>query len=197
MIIAITGHTAGIGKAIYETLSVLGHTVVGLSRTNGYDITDYTRIVEKIINSKADIFINNAYAPIYQTKLIDEVYQQWALSNKLILNIGSCAALISSKNPDYHSEYTAEKRAQKDMCTNINRLYRNGSYKNHLCRVTNINLHYVRTEFPTKHNKKLHPNLEPNEVAELINLIINQFKNKLTIEEMTVHSTRRPPNETI
>ncbi len=60
MKIAITGHTKGIGKALYNYFSEIGHEVIGMSRSNGYDITlNPDKILEQI--SSCDLFINNAY----------------------------------------------------------------------------------------------------------------------------------------
>ena len=35
----ITGHTAGVGKAMYEHFQAKGWEVIGMSRANGYDIS--------------------------------------------------------------------------------------------------------------------------------------------------------------
>ena len=37
--IAITGHTKGIGKAIADLYSKKNYEVIGLSRSNGYDMS--------------------------------------------------------------------------------------------------------------------------------------------------------------
>lgn len=59
MKIAITGHTSGIGKCLFENLSQ-EHDVTGYSRSNGFDISN-TENREQIANTEYDIFINNAY----------------------------------------------------------------------------------------------------------------------------------------
>jgi short-subunit dehydrogenase len=86
MKIAITGHTKGIGlglKQYYER----NYTVVGFSRTNGYNIKDYKRIVQESLD--CDIFINNAYCENYQTLLLEELYNYWQDQEKIIVNIGT------------------------------------------------------------------------------------------------------------
>ena len=58
MKIVITGHTRGIGKAFYDHFVNLGHEVVGVSRSTGFDIpNDINRIVELATN--CDLFVNN------------------------------------------------------------------------------------------------------------------------------------------
>mgnify|MGYP001626557762 CR=1 FL=1 len=49
MKIALTGHTSGIGKALYDILSQ-EHDVVCFSRSNGYDIKEDDTI-ERIVQS--------------------------------------------------------------------------------------------------------------------------------------------------
>ena len=55
MKIAITGHTKGIGLAIYDLLGQ-EHNVFGYSRTNGYNINNPEKIFEEA--KDFDIFIN-------------------------------------------------------------------------------------------------------------------------------------------
>ena len=56
MIIGITGHTKGLGKAIYDTLKA-SHTIIGFSRTNGYNIQSPNKIIDCL--KDCDVFINN------------------------------------------------------------------------------------------------------------------------------------------
>ena len=45
--IAITGHTEGIGKEIYDYFELFGHNVKGFARANGYDLSvDYQKVIE-------------------------------------------------------------------------------------------------------------------------------------------------------
>jgi hypothetical protein len=69
MKIAITGHTSGIGKGMYDHFLNQNHEVFGLSRSNGFDISKNTKeIVE--ISEECDLFINNAYSGDSQLKLL-------------------------------------------------------------------------------------------------------------------------------
>ena len=90
MKIAITGHTSGVGKSLYDKLVGLGHTVFGYSRANGFDLSNkdqVAKLVKKIVyreninytkggfeyeDDDVDVFINNAY---YNWSQVDLLYK--------------------------------------------------------------------------------------------------------------------------
>jgi NAD(P)-dependent dehydrogenase (short-subunit alcohol dehydrogenase family) len=86
MKIAITGHTQGIGKRLAEYFSNNAE-VIGLSRSNGYDINNTNSIIDAV--KDCDVFINNAYSDYQQAILLEAVYRLWEDTNKTIINIGS------------------------------------------------------------------------------------------------------------
>jgi hypothetical protein len=74
MIISITGHTKGLGKYLHTFFSK-EHSVIGISRTNGFDFRkDIDKVIETI--SQTDLFINNAYIDNYQNFLFDELKEK-------------------------------------------------------------------------------------------------------------------------
>jgi nucleoside-diphosphate-sugar epimerase len=75
MKIAITGHTAGIGRAFANVLQNRGHDIVGLSKRHGDNVRNTPKIAEKII--PCDLFINNAQEGYAQTELLYAVWQRW------------------------------------------------------------------------------------------------------------------------
>lgn len=85
MKIAITGHTAGIGKALAEAYA--GHEIVGLSKREGNNIRVIPKIAEKI--EPCDMFINNAQAGYAQTELLFEMAQRWQGTYKKIIVIST------------------------------------------------------------------------------------------------------------
>ena len=89
MKIAITGHTKGIGKACAELYEREGHEIIGLSRSNGFDISNVNMCAMKIV--PCDMFINNAYLGTYQSQLFEIICNQWRSQYKTIVNIGSRA----------------------------------------------------------------------------------------------------------
>lgn len=73
MKIVITGHTSGLGKAIYDHFSKAGHEVTGLSRSTGHDLSTLTDDILSIAGS-ADLFFNNAYVGHTQSVLLKSLY---------------------------------------------------------------------------------------------------------------------------
>ena len=89
MRIALTGHTKGLGAEILKYFSS-DHSVLGFSRSNGYDIknpADRKKIIKESEN--ADVFINLVHNYYHQTDVLFEMYSVWEEQNKLIINIGS------------------------------------------------------------------------------------------------------------
>lgn len=102
MIISLTGHTKGLGKEMFDTLTKQ-YEVRGLSRSNGWNIKDSDKIIDEIKNT--DVFINNAYYKDYQSELFIKLFNIWKYTNKFIININS--SIVIDKNSD--SEYYHNK----------------------------------------------------------------------------------------
>lgn len=93
MNVAITGHTSGIGLSIANYFWGRGDTVLGYSRSNGYNINDSTTR-KKIVDSAADckIFVNNAYNNFdnSQEEMLRAIFNQWRdRGDRLIINIST------------------------------------------------------------------------------------------------------------
>ena len=70
--VLITGHTSGIGKFLLEHYTNNGHTVIGMSRSNGYDILkDQDKIIDEA--KDVDLFINNATSGTGQLDLLKKL----------------------------------------------------------------------------------------------------------------------------
>jgi len=108
MKVVITGHTYGIGKALYDSFKSAEWEVVGLSRSNGYDIdSDFDKVVDAAAG--ADLFINNAYRDKQQTKLVH------ALKDKVkkMIVMGS----VSRHYPELiHTDYVHDKQELAEAC---------------------------------------------------------------------------------
>jgi len=133
---AITGHTAGIGKRLYERLSP---SAIGFSTSTGYDITkiaDRRRIIEE--SRDCDVFINNATCGFGQTLLFLELFGAWKDQNKTIINVGSRVAEIKLLSRDRHDllKYQAEKLILKEMTNRVSGV----------CRIEYRYFGYVGTE---------------------------------------------------
>lgn len=107
--IVITGHTHGIGKCIYDRFKEVScREIVGMSRSNGYDIEkDFDRVVEEA--SGAEIFINNAYRDRQQVKLFH------ALKNKveMMVVMGSVSRFYPELIP---TQYVHDKQELAEAC---------------------------------------------------------------------------------
>lgn len=87
MKIAITGHTAGIGKSFSSLLSTRGHEIIGISRREGENIRRIEHTASII--EPCDLFINNAQSMFAQTELLYEVWKRWRGQKKYIWNIST------------------------------------------------------------------------------------------------------------
>jgi hypothetical protein len=107
--IVITGHTSGLGKAIYDKFKEVScHEIVGMSRSNGYDIDkDFDKVVAEATG--AEIFINNAYRDQQQLKLFN------ALKDKvgMMVVMGSVSRFYPEMIP---TQYVHDKQALAEAC---------------------------------------------------------------------------------
>lgn len=159
MKIAITGHTKGIGKACADLFEKEGHEIIGLSRSNGFDISNVNMCAMKIV--ACDMFINNAYLETYQSKLFERVYDNWKLEHKTIVNIGSRASYEHNRSG---TMYSADKLHLKRSAEYV--AFKQG-LENKKVRVININPGWVNTEtvIPKIDRSKM---ITPEYIAEMV-----------------------------
>ncbi len=119
MKIAITGHTAGIGKSFAEYLSRRGHEIIGLSKRHGNNIRNISKTVEKIVG--CDMWINNAQSGYAQAELLYKVVDAWQDDrSKMIWNISTMMTqqatvpVIAGLSVTDLMEYKNQKRALED-----------------------------------------------------------------------------------
>jgi hypothetical protein len=121
----ITGHTARIGKYLYEMFP----GSVGMSRSNGWNIGDTAKIVE--FAKDHEIFINNAHGQGFQqTELLMSLFEAYRDHDKLIINIGSDAA-YSSKWSVVYENYPIAKSTLNAATERLQNL-------SHKCRISLI-----------------------------------------------------------
>lgn len=131
--IAITGHTRGFGKFLYDTL-IEDNLVMGFSKSTGTDITkrsDRKQMIESISN--CDVFINCAQSGFSQTDVLYEVFKEWQDQKKMIINIGSNARDFTSRDRPY--KYSVEKSALNLASKQLGRCG--------ICRVSTVDFGYL------------------------------------------------------
>ena len=187
MKIAITGHSKGIGKELYNILS-LDHTCEGFSRSNGFDIEKQQDLIVKGIH-KCDVFVNNAGILDHQFMrtfeinvmaagdLLSKFYKKMPKGD--IINISSIAANKKGWEgmPDMRVWYLASKRAIKDISNHLN------ASKQKPIRVTSIEPDHVDTSIgggPIYNPDYSNPGLDTfapmpaSYIAEVAEWILNQ-----------------------
>jgi hypothetical protein len=109
MRIIITGHTRGIGQYLYNYFSAdTANQVIGLSRSNGYDLkTSLDRVLE--ITKGCDLFINNAYYNNAQYELVKQLNNHVGM----IVVSGSQAGFFKNLIP---TDYGKHKEDLKKLC---------------------------------------------------------------------------------
>ena len=131
MKIAITGHTNGIGKSIFDELASNSkdspnmHDVIGFSLSTGYNISipeDRARIIEE--SSDCSVFINNAFDyskwpteenTDSQCLMAEEIFASGEGQEKFIINIGSRINDFRTFEPEYKSIYAKQKKRLDDF----------------------------------------------------------------------------------
>jgi len=103
MIIGLTGHTKGFGPLIKNHFEDKGNTVIGFSRTNGYDIKSRSSR-DKILDHEFDILINNAVSGFGQTALL----VQCCIKDINIVSIGSNITQLETVSLKYRKEWISK-----------------------------------------------------------------------------------------
>jgi nucleoside-diphosphate-sugar epimerase len=159
MKIAITGHSAGIGKALADLLEKRGHEIVGLSKRYGHNIHNIPKIAHLI--EPCDIFINNAQSHFAQTDLLFAVWRLWRGQDKKIFNISTEMVSMDVPPREDWDEYLIQKKALEET----NRLL---SMRSKLPKLSIIRPGAVAT----------HPGQQPpdyQDVNEYVNSIVDEI----------------------
>ena len=170
MRIALTGHTSGIGKALYkrcEEQSFPRHEPIGFSRSNGFNINNPERIVSEAI--ECNVFVNNAHDKFAQVDLLYGMWHFWKDQDKQIICISSLAPDVTKNSPQ---PYSTEKNALDHACEQL----QNSKGK---CRVINIKPGYVDT--PRVAHRNVAHKIDPNYMAGVILWCIRQPEYLMTL----------------
>lgn len=110
--VAITGHTSGLGKCLFEQCKFEGYDVTGYSRSEGYDVGE-PRTWDQIVWNEYDVVFNNAWHPTGQYGLLKHLAEQWQGKKKTIVNIGSWGSDFKYRGKAF--DYALSKRNIEDL----------------------------------------------------------------------------------
>lgn len=124
--VAVTGHTTGIGKGLYDYFASKGCTVHGFSKSNGYDISCNDDVIEIIEQTKdCELFINNAYYDNQQAVIALQWHTVHQDKEHYIINMSSLGSSenivhkLNIKNP-HIVEYGKNKMLLNNVGNTIN-----------------------------------------------------------------------------
>lgn len=166
MKVAVTGHTSGIGKALFEYFQNNGHECLGFSRSNGYNIKNHQAIVEQ--SCGVEVFVNNAYNNYDNAQLIllKKIYE--AYPNIYIINVSSRITEYESTDP-FVQLYSRSKLLQDEFCK---------GKKN----ITNLKIGMVDTPRMINYNS---PKMNVADVVSMVEFVL-QHQSRFHIATMTV-----------
>lgn len=176
MKIAITGHTSGLGKNLYEELTE-NHDVYGMSRANGYDLSVD---IEKFVSDDFDLYINNAHFGYAQTDLLYRLFAKNKDRKCTIISIGSVS---SDGNKDVLNEYAVQKSALEKASLQLQLI-------DSECKVILLKLGRMNT--PMTEHRKMYPRINTSYVVNTVKWLIEQ-PDEIVIKSMTIdilHSRR-------
>ena len=119
--ILITGHTRGIGKAIFNLFKEKGFACKGVSKSTGYDIENDTDRIVDMVKSFGYVVLN-AYKHDSQTIMLKKIIEKYQNFNKKIAVITSTSGTSAGEDenfnePDY-VEYCQHKKNLIDCISN-------------------------------------------------------------------------------
>lgn len=175
MKIAITGHTAGIGRSLANSYCSRGHEIIGLSKRHGDNIRNIIKIAQNI--ETCDMWINNAQEGFAQTELLFEMARRWQGTRKHIMVISTMMTQQpASSLPGLDMDlYRVQKVALEESIRQI----RNRHLK--------INLTLVRPgNVATSGDKTVPPAADVDHWAETLVRLFETAAPNLTIPEISL-----------
>lgn len=181
MRIAITGHSQGLGAEFVRAYEADGHTVTGYSRSNGYDLRDWSRMQEMLDQVQDyDLFISCAKPDFVQTTVLYELWKRWRGQNKTIINISSIITYFPTCPPDLFDQpamdfYRTSKLSLNEACAQL-------SFKSLLPNIVLIKPGHLYNNPPTE--EQLHKLTEWVRVVK--NLLHTTQMNNFKLYEITI-----------
>lgn len=147
--VAITGHTKGIGEQLWNRLEDRGIQLKGFSKSTGYNlqrVSTCKKVVQEVVDWNADVFINNAYVPDNQVRLLYLLYEHWENKPRLIVNLSATSSdsITNFSQMGYNENWTpyVSDKARLDFAS----LQLANMYKKGKCRVSLVKPGFVDTD---------------------------------------------------
>ena len=172
--IFITGHTRGIGKAVYDLYKEKNYICHGVSKSTGFDIEkDCDLIVEQMSNFK--YIVLNAYQKDSQLKMLKEIIRLYQNEDKKVVVItstsGTKAGMDSSLKEQEYNWYCKNKKELIDFIEQAQQdLYEKPIQIYDVCPDT------VKTDM-SKGLWEEYPKLDVDEVAECVDMCFSKSYN--------------------
>lgn len=178
----ITGHTSGVGQYLFEYFTSKGWEVVGMSRSNGYDISkDIDKVIQDSIG--ADLFINNASCGSSQLELLRNL-------STVIPNIVTMGSAGTEFTNIWGKQYTLDK---KELEEKFKLISMNTAVANMLL----IKLSFAETSYSREKQNRLDSDftISYNEIARAIefwldNPKIRQLDFVIKLTEYTINQIK-------
>ncbi len=174
MIVSLTGHTKGLGNAIFNKLNKT-YQIKGLSRSNGWDIKDVDSIIAEVRDT--DVFINNAYSNRYQSELFIKLFYEWKYTNKIIININSSMVIDGNSNSDYYHNKVNLKKVVDTAISDT---------QNKTVRIMNLFPSTLSTNYYYKNLNKI----DNNYIASLIEWVLKQ-PSDIELRDVIIYPSER------
>ena len=178
--IAIIGHTKGIGKAIADLYTKKNYEVLGLSRSNGYDLANGQEAIMEQLDDCQYIVVN-AFAGKGQLSLLKRIYGKYHCEQKKVAVITSTSGTPQGEDDEFgNATYKEYCKFKKDLIEYIGELQQELVMRS--LSVYDVCPDIVDTEMTTGLWEK-YPKLEADEVAEAVRYC---FESKFNINKIVL-----------
>ena len=185
--VLITGHTRGIGRAIYEHLKLSRYDCVGISKSTGDDIVEKENIIVEMIED-FDHVVLNAYAGDSQLNMLKKIVNKYKNSDKRIAVITSTSGTPEGEDDDEAGgdDYKEYKQKKKELIAYIGQAQQ--ALVDKPLNIFDICPDTVYTDM-TKGLWEQYPKLDPTDVASCVLLCLETRAyniNKIVIQKNAV-----------
>lgn len=180
----ITGHTRGIGRAIFNLLTKEGYDCVGLSQSTGDDLLEKEDLILDMIEN-FNYVVLNAYARHSQLAMLKKIVERYSNSDKRVAVITSTSGTPEGADEDFAGgeDYKEYKILKKELIDYIGHTQQKLIDKP--LHIFDVCPDTVYTDM-TKGLWEEYPKLQPDDVAECVSLCFRTKSyniNKIVIQK--------------